>query len=113
MASQPISLAGILQFFKENEKAIRNGELTFNSGFILDLRISNLTLYTKVRAFCYSVSLTIDGSGGMSKATSEIPQGNWAGSHMAAVAIFANKQELSKIYLPNSWIVRPKQLQKR
>ena len=60
----------------------------------------------------YAVSLTIDGSGGICKATCECPRGNWVGSHMVAIAIFANEQGLSKTDLPNSWNARPKKATK-
>ena len=117
MASQAISLTGILQFFGADENTIRKGELKFISGFVLDLRICDFILSAKVRASMkeksYSVSLTIDGSGGINKATCECPRGNWICSHMAAVAIFANKQRLSKTDLPNSWIARPKKAAKQ
>ena len=117
MASQAISLTGILQFFRADENTIRKGELKFTSGFVLDLGICDFILSAKVRASMkdksYSVSLTTDGSGGMNKATCECPPGNWVCSHMAAVAIFVNKQGLSKTDLPNSWIARRKKAAKQ
>ena len=117
MASQAISLTGILQFFGADENTIRKGELKFTSGFVLDLRICDFILSAKVRASMkdksYSVSLTINGSGGINKATCECPRGNLVCSHMAAVAIFANKQGLSKTDLPTSWITRPKKAAKQ
>ena len=97
-ASRTVSRAGILQFFKEDENRIRKGELKFNSGFVLDQRISDITLCAKVRASMkdksYSVSLTIDGSVGISMATCECPRGNWVCSHMATVAIWLLLQYL-------------------
>ena len=50
MASQAISLTGILQFFGADENTIRKGELKFTSGFVLDLRICDFILSAKVRA---------------------------------------------------------------
>ena len=52
--------------------------------------------------------LTVDGSGGIACAHCECPRGNWICSHMAATAIYANKKDLSKTDLPNSWIACPK-----
>ena len=56
----------------------------------------------------YSISINIDGSGGENKATCGCPRGNWVCIHIAAVAIFANTQGLSKTDLPNSLGARAK-----
>ena len=117
MGTGAITLARIVQFFKDYQNAIRKGKLKFNSGFVLSLRVNNLTVNAKVRASMqnksYSVSVTIGRSGGINQATCEYPRGNWICSHLSAVAIYANKNGLSKTDLSNSWIVRPKEAAKQ
>eukprot|EP00795_Rhopilema_esculentum_P014990 gene14990-6144_t len=101
MDTEIITLAGILDFFKDDTNTVRKGELKFKSDFVLDLRIDELTVNAKVRATMkdksYSVSLTIDGSGGVKQAICECPRGKW----------------ISKTDLPNSWIARPKKAAKQ
>ena len=116
MDTGAITLARIIQFFKDYQNAIRKGKLKFNFRFV-SLRGNNLTINAKVRASMknkrYSVSVTIRGSGDISQATCEYPWGNWICSHFSAVAIYANKNGVSKTDLPNSWIVRPKKAAKQ
>ena len=47
MDTGAITLAGIVQFFKDYQNAIRKGKLKFNSGFVLGLRVNNLTINAK------------------------------------------------------------------
>ncbi|XP_065068318.1 uncharacterized protein LOC135693705 [Rhopilema esculentum] len=117
MDTEIITLAEILDFFKDDTNTVRKGELKFKSDFVLDLRIDELTVNAKVRATMkdksYSVSLTIDGSGGIKQAICECPRGKWICSHMAAASIYVNKKGFSKTDLPNSWIARPKKAAKQ
>ena len=112
MDTEIITLAGIFEYFKDDVNTIRKGELKFKSDFVLDLRIDDLTVNAKVRASmkdkCYSVSLTIDGSGGIKQATCQCPRGKWICSHIAAASVYVNKKGFSKTDLPNSWIARSK-----
>ena len=113
MASKEVvTFTGILKFFKDDANAVEKGEIKFRSGYILQLSLSDHTLFSKVRASmkdkCYSVAIIVDGEGGISEASCDCPRGSWLCSHMAATAIYANKKGLSKTDLPNSWISRPK-----
>jgi len=85
--------------------------------FVLDLRIDDLTVNAKVRASMkdksYSVSMRIDGCGGIKQATCLCPCGKWICSHMAAASVYVNKKGFSKTDLPNSWIARPKKAAKQ
>ena len=114
MVTEIITVAGIFEYFKDDVNTIRKGELKFKSDFVLDLRINDLTVNAKVIASmkdkCYSVSLTIDGSGGIKQATCQCPRGKWICSHMAAASVYVNKKGFSKTDLSNSWIAHPKKL---
>jgi len=85
--------------------------------FVLDLRIDDLTVNAKVRASMkdksYSVSMRIDGCGGIKQATCQCPRRKWICSHMAAASVYVNKKGFSKTDLPNSWIARPKKAANR
>ena len=117
MDTEIITLAGLFEYFKDDVNTIRKGELKCKSDFVLDLRINNLTVNAKVRASMkeksYSVSLTIDGSGGIKQATCDCPRGKWICSHMAAASVYVNKKGFSKTDLPKSWIARPKKAAKQ
>ena len=112
-----ITLAGILDYFKGDINAVRKGELKFKSDFILDLRIDDLTVNAKVRASMkdksYSVSMMIDGCGGIKQATCQCPRGKWICSHMAAASVYVNRMGFSETDLPNSWIARPRKAAKQ
>ena len=117
MDTEIITLSGILDFCKDDTNSVRKGELKLKSNFVLDLRINDLTINTKVRATMkdksYNVSLTIDGFGRIRQATCQCPRGKWICSHMAAASIYVNKKGLSKTDLPNSWIALPKRAAKQ
>jgi len=85
--------------------------------FVLDLRIDDLTVNAKVRASMkdksYSVSMTIDGCGGIKQVTCQCPRGKWICSHMAAASVYVHKKGFSKTDLPNSWIAHPKKAAKQ
>ena len=112
MAEQVVSLSGLVTFFREDSNCITKGELKFNSGFVLDVKLKGFEVFAIVRASMkdrsYKVGLNIDGKGSILSATCECPRGNWICSHMAAAAIHVNKKGFSKTDLPNSWIARPK-----
>ena len=112
METEIITIAGILDFLKENTNTVKKGELKFKSDFVLQFRITDFTINAMVRVSMkdksYSVSLTLDGSRGIKDAYCDFPCGKWICSHMAAVSLYANKKGLSKKDLPNSWIARPK-----
>jgi len=61
----------------------------------------------------YSVSMRIDGCGGIKQVTCLCPRGKWICSHMAAASVYVNKKGFSKTDLPNSWIARPKKAAKQ
>ena len=117
MDTEIITLAGILDYFKDDINAVRKGELKFKSDFVLDLRIDDLTVNAKVRASMkdksYSVSMTIDGCGGIKQATCQCPRRKWICSHMAAASVYVIKKGFSKTDLPNSWIARPNKAAKQ
>ena len=112
MNTEVITLAAIMNFFKEDSNTFEKGEKKFQADHVLKLEIQDLDIVDKVQASLkdrlYKVVLTVDGSGGIACAHCECPCGNWICSHMAAAAIYANKKGLSKTDLPNSWIARPK-----
>jgi len=116
MANQVISLSGLMKFFNEDSNVISKGEIKYNSGFVLDLRLVDYLITAKVRASMkdksYAVSLTVSGDGGILSAVCQCPRGNWICSHMAAAAIFTNRKGLSKTDLPSSWIAKPKKAAK-
>ena len=117
METEIITITGIFDFFKEDTNTVKKGELKFKSDFVLKFRITDFTINAVVRASMkdksYSVSLTLDGSGGIKDAYCDCPRGKWICSHMAAVSLYANKKGLSKTDLPNSWIARPKKAAKQ
>ena len=116
MANEIITIAGMVNFFKEDTNTITKGELKYKADFVLDLRLTGLTVVSKVRASMkdksYSVTLTIDGDGGILMGNCECPRGNWICSHMAATAIYVNKKGMSKTDLPNTWLAKPKKVAK-
>ena len=71
MARELITLGGITGFFKADLNSISKGELKFKGDFVLELRIVNHSVHTKVRASMkdksYSVTLVVDGEGGISE----------------------------------------------
>ena len=116
MDSEIITLAGALSFFSEDLSVIGKAELKLKSNFLLEFKIEDFCIRAKVRSSmkdkAYSVILNVDGSGGIACAKCECPRGNWICSHMATVAIYANKNGMSKTDLPNSWIKHPKKVGK-
>ncbi len=116
MAKEIITISGMMEFFKEDINSITKGELKYKADFVLDLRLSDHVIKAKVRASMkdksYSVMLTVNGDGGISKGECECPRGNWICSHMAASAIYVNKKGMSKTDLPNAWIAKPKKAAK-
>ena len=112
MNTEVITLAAIMNYFKEDSNTFTKGEKKFQANHVLQLEIKDLDIVAKVQASLkdrtYKVVLAIDGNGGIAAATCECPRGNWICSHMAAAAIYANKKGLSKTDLPNSWLSRPK-----
>ena len=50
MANQVISLAGLLDFFKEASNTIVKGETIYNADFVLECKIADLTVQSSVRA---------------------------------------------------------------
>ena len=111
-AAEVVTLGGIMNFFKDDTNCVTKGELKFKSNYVLEVRLLNMIIYSKVRAsmkdICYKVELTVDGSGQIVKACCSCPRGDWLCSHMAATAIYVNKNGLSKTDLPNSWIAKPR-----
>ena len=81
MAIEIITIAGMVNCFKEDTNTITKGELKYKADFVLDLRLTGLTVVSKVRASMkdksYLVTLTIDGDGGILKGNCECPRGNW------------------------------------
>ena len=75
--------------------------MKYKADFVLDLRLAEYTITTKIRA-------SIDGEGGITKGHCDYPRGNWIFSHMLATAIYTNKKGMSKTDLPNTWIAKPK-----
>ena len=104
MASQVISLAGLMDFFKEDRNAIEKGETKYNADFVLECKIVDLTVQGYV---CASMKV-VNGEGYITSASCQCPRGEWLCSHMAATAIYANRKGFSETNLPNSWISRPK-----
>ena len=111
MNTEVMTLAAIMNFFKEDSNTFEKGEKKFQADHVLKLEIQDLDIVAKVQASLkdrsYKVVLTVDGSGGIACAHCECPCGNWICSHMAASAIYTNKKGFSKTDLPNSWIARP------
>eukprot|EP00795_Rhopilema_esculentum_P003947 gene3947-15278_t len=106
MAEQLVSLSGLVTFFREDSNCITKGELKFNSGFVLDVKLKGFEVIAIVHALMkdcsYKVGLNIDGKGSILSATCVCARGNWICSHMAAAAIHVNKKGFSKTDLPNS-----------
>lgn len=111
-----ITLAGVFSYFADDLEVIRKAELKIKCNHVMIQNLEEFDIKAKVRASMkdktYSVTVTVDGMGGISGATCECPRGKWVCSHMAAVAIYANKHGLSKTDLPNSWIHHPKKATK-
>ena len=112
MAKEVITLAGMMNFFKDDTTCISKGELKYKADFVLDLRIDSYNIRAQVRASMkdksYKTVLDVDGEGNIAGGRCECPRGNWLCSHMAAVAIYAHKKGLSKTDLPNTWLARPR-----
>lgn len=116
VAMEVISLFGITQYFSEDTNCILKGEQKYKSGFVLDARMQDHAVHGVVRAsmknMSYKVTLTVDNKGNIEESHCECPRGNWICSHMAATAIYCNRNGFSKTDLPNSWIKKPKTAQK-
>ena len=112
MNTEMISLAAILKFFKEDSNTFEKGEKKYQADHVLKLEINDLDVSAMVKAslknFSYKIILALDGSGGNASWKCDCPRGNWICSHMAAAAIYTHKKGVSKTYLPNTWIKRPK-----
>ena len=100
METEIITIAGIFDFFKQDTNTVKKGKLKFKSDFVLQFRMTSFTINAVVQApmkdKSYSVSLTLDASGGIKDAYCDCPHGKWIGSHMAALSLYANKKGLSK-----------------
>ena len=62
----------------------------------------NAKVRASIKDKSYSVSMTIDGCGGIKQATCQCPRGKWICSHMGAASVYVNKKGFSKTDLPNS-----------
>ena len=50
MAEQVVSSSGLVTFFREDSNCITKGELKFNSGFVLDVKLKGFEVFAIVRA---------------------------------------------------------------
>lgn len=107
-----VSMFGLAEFFKEARNCIRDGEIRYKSGFVLDVRKSEFSVFGVVRASMrdesHAVELVVDGQGNITSGKCDCVAGKFKCSHMAATAIYCNREGASKTDLPNSWLRRPK-----
>ena len=65
MMKEIISLSGMMKFFKEDINRITKGESKYKADFVLNLRVPDLVIVSKIIAFMknksYSVKLASDG----------------------------------------------------
>eukprot|EP00795_Rhopilema_esculentum_P005621 gene5621-10832_t len=86
--------------------------IKFDSGYVLQMAIDGFEISGVLRASMkdksYKVDLNVDGKGGIKSAGCECPRGKWL---YIAIWLYCNtcsQKGMSKTYLPNSWLARPK-----
>ncbi|KAG0437439.1 hypothetical protein HPB47_017449 [Ixodes persulcatus] len=109
MAALPfLRLSETHRFFTGENAAFEKGERKYLEGYVLSFEVKDFTLVANVQASLkncsYTVKMTLSDKGDILESHCECPRGAAKCSHMAAAALHAALNGLSKTDLPQQWL---------